>query len=124
MDASRICVQAVCAGTENQIVAQSPKTFIPIARKPVRCDPPQKVEKMRARQLGDTVQGVSGWIEIVYMLAVNVKLELIGQMRQPFGDDSLAAVPFVQKRGNHRDTNLRLDWGHVTIPANESGELR
>ena len=57
---------------------------------------------MRPRQLGDAVQGESGWIEILYILAIDMKFELIGKMRQPFRDDSLTAVSFVQEREKPR----------------------
>ena len=74
---------------------------------------------MRARQLGDAVQREFRSIEIFHLLAVKVNFKLGGQIRQPFSDDSFAAVPSVQKGRNNRQANFRFERVHVAIPEDE-----
>jgi len=57
MHADRVGIQAIRAGAKNQIVSQPAETLIPIAPKAVGRQPPQEVEKMRARKLGDATPG-------------------------------------------------------------------
>ena len=70
---------------------------------------------MRARQFGNAVQCVSRWIEIFHVLAVDVNFKLAGQIRQPFRDDSFAAVPPVEKGRNNCQADFRLEGVHVVI---------
>ena len=72
---------------------------------------------MRARQLGNAVQCESRSIEIFHILAVNVNFKLGGQIREPFSDDSFAAVSPIEKGRNNCQADFRLERVHVVIPA-------
>jgi|ERR1700723_1851320 hypothetical protein len=104
MNANDVGSWPIRAGAEQEIVPQIVEIAVPINPEANRGKPPQKVKKMRSGQFRYAMPSALREIHVLNTLAVDIHLETVRQVGQPFGHDSLAAVALVKERGNKRNS--------------------
>jgi hypothetical protein len=77
VDGNDVCIKAIDSGAVNEIVPETPQMGVDASPDVIRGEPPEKIEKMRARQFRNSMPNEMWLVQVFYVLAIDVDLKLV-----------------------------------------------